>query len=59
MGDFIAAPEAARILGVDTRTVQRQAARGELPVLSKLSGRTGAYLFHRSTIEAVALERAA
>lgn len=57
--DLIASPEVAKLLNIDPRTVQRQAERGELPTVGKLPGRTGAFLFDRTVIEALAAERAA
>lgn len=57
--DTITATEVAEILGVDPRTVQRQAAAGQLPSLAKLPGRTGAYLFSRAEIDALTQGRAA
>lgn len=57
--DLIASPEVAKLLNIDPRTVQRQAERGELPTVGKLPGRTGAFLFDRTVIEALATERAA
>lgn len=55
--DLIATPEAAAILHKDPRTVQRQASAGDLSTVSKLPGKTGAYLFDRGYIEALAEER--
>jgi excisionase family DNA binding protein len=43
--------EVAELLGVDRATVNRRARAGELPVVAKLPGKTGAFLFDRATIE--------
>lgn len=56
---FITAGAAAEILGWSLAKVKRQARVGELPWRIKLDGRTGAYLFDRHVIEAIAAERAA
>lgn len=50
----IGSAEAARILGVDVRTVHRRVERGELPALGKLDGYKGPYIFDRDRIEAIA-----
>lgn len=42
--------EVATALGVNPTTIQRQAAAGALPVIGKLPGKTGAYLFDRDAI---------
>jgi excisionase family DNA binding protein len=52
--DAVTTAEAAKMLGVDPRTVQRRAERGQLEILAKLPGSTGAYLFTREAIEAAA-----
>lgn len=54
--DLIASTEAARLLNIDARTVQRKAERQEIPTVGKLPGRTGAFLFDRDVIEALAAE---
>ena len=54
MTDLITVAEAAKLLGRPSRTVLAQASRGRLPFVTKLDGRTGAYLFDRATIEALA-----
>lgn len=53
----MSAREVASRLGIDLRTVQRQARNGKLPA-TKLPGVTGSFVFDRSEIEALALERA-
>lgn len=49
--ELIGTAEAARLRGVDMRTIQRWAASGVLEPVVKIPGRTGAYLFNRSDIE--------
>lgn len=56
--ELIPTAEAARILGVHIATVTRLAAAGDLAVAMKLPGKTGAYLFNRSDIEAAAHDKA-
>lgn len=51
--------EVAALLGKQPRTIQRQADAGLLPTIAKLPGRTGAWLFDRSEIEALSTGRAA
>ena len=55
--DLITAGEVARILRRPERTVKWQARRGSLPTVTKLATRTGAYLFDRAAIEAIAAEQ--
>lgn len=55
----IGAAEAARILGVDVRTVHRRVERGEVPFIAKLDGYRGPYIFDRAAVEALVEERAA
>ncbi|CAB4136963.1 Helix-turn-helix domain containing protein, partial [uncultured Caudovirales phage] len=45
------APEVARRLGKSLATVKRYARAGKLPVILKVPGATGAYLFDRAAIE--------
>ncbi len=52
--DILTSPEAGQILHMSARTVQRMADRGELEYIRKLPGPNGAYIFHRSVIEAAA-----
>lgn len=56
MTDLITVAEAAKLLGRPTRTVLDAATKGKLPYVTKLDGRTGAYLFDRATIVAIAAE---
>lgn len=55
--DLIGSTEAAAITGADARTIQRWAATGTLAPAVKLPGRTGAYLFHRADVEALATRK--
>ena len=55
--ELILSSEAARILGCGERTVKDQAKRKKLPYVTKLAGRTGAYLFDRAVIEQIATQR--
>lgn len=57
--ELIAATEAASILGKSARTVSRLAEAGRLPVIQKLPGVNGAYLFRRGDVEALRDARAA
>lgn len=50
---IIGTAEAADLLGWSIAKVKREAKTGRIPVHSKLPGRTGAYLFQRSDLEAV------
>lgn len=56
--DAITTAEVAALLGVDRRTVHRMVAAGTLSPTLKLPGRTGALLFARADVEALAVERA-
>lgn len=51
--------EAAALLGLSVAYVKRLALAGDLPVLSKLPGASGAWLFDRAAILEVAAARAA
>lgn len=57
--DLIGTQEAAAILGVSHRTVKRLAQKGKLAHAVKMPGETGAYLFNRADVEALAAEAAA
>lgn len=59
MTERVGAREAAVILGVTRRTVNRWAELGILPEAEKLDGKTGVRLFHRSTVELLANQRLA
>jgi len=50
---FIGVTEAAQLLGVSPRTIQRYIARGELSA-QKMGSATSAYMLNRSEVEAKA-----
>lgn len=52
--DLIGTSEAVRLAGYSRRTLLRAIARGDLVPAVKLPGETGAYLFHRADVEALA-----
>ena len=52
--NIIGTSDAAKLLGWSVAKVKREALAGRLPFEAKLPGDTGAYLFHRGTIEAIA-----
>lgn len=56
---LIGTTEAAEILGWSRAKVKREAMSGGLPVAQKMPGDTGAYLFHRSTVQLIARQRVA
>lgn len=58
MPNLIGADEAAHLLKKSRATIQRRARAGELPVAHRGPGRTGAYLFDREAVEALAKEHA-
>lgn len=58
MTEYMTTPEVAAILKRPLSTVQWQAARGHLPVAMKLPGKSGAYLFARADIAALAAREA-
>jgi len=49
---------AALILGCSYRTVLRMVESGDLREAGKVPGKTGAYMFRRADVEALAAERA-
>ena len=51
---FVGVAEAARILRRPVRTVNRWGQTGKLPVALKMPGVTGALLFRREDVEALA-----
>jgi predicted site-specific integrase-resolvase len=53
MDDLIGTAEATRILSVDKTTITRWVASGKLVPAMKLPKVNGAYLFHRSQVEAL------
>jgi excisionase family DNA binding protein len=56
---LIGAAEAAEMLGVSKDTLVRMVARGDVPMVQKLDGQKGAYIFERAEIERLANEQAA
>ena len=55
---LIGSAEAGQILRKTPRTVQRMVASGLLKPVTTLPGKTGAHLFSREDVEALAAERA-
>lgn len=58
-GELIGTAEAADILGVDRSTITRWIRSGRLAPRLQLAGRTGALLFSRTDVEALAEDDAA
>ncbi len=56
--NLIGTAQAAELLGWSRAKVKREAKDGHLPFELKMSGDTGAYLFHRNVIETIAANRA-
>lgn len=52
--ELVGTREAAEIGGVTQRTVARWVETGKLTPYAKIPGRTGAYLFRREDVEALA-----
>lgn len=59
MAKLIGSAEAAAILGIDRSVLLRRVASGQLEPVQKLPAATGAYLFDRDAIEAIAPETVA
>ncbi len=57
--ELLGVSEAAALVGVSIATIKRAASAGQLPIAHKMPGQTGAYLFHRTDVEALAKGRAA
>lgn len=57
--DLITSAQAAVILEVDRGTFNRWAAKGLVPIVHNLPGRTGSRLFHRTDILELAAKRQA
>lgn len=55
----IGAVEAARIIGVNPRTIQRWATSGQLPPLGKVEGQRGSFVFEAGVVRRKAEERQA
>ena len=56
MHNLIGCVETARLLKCSRATVQRRALSGELTPAHRGPGKTGAYLFERADVEALAAE---
>lgn len=52
--DLIPTSEVAEIMGKSVRTVHRLIQSGDLKPALKIAGQSGAYLFNRSDVEALA-----
>ena len=57
--DLLTSSDVARLLQISVPTVNRWAAAGRLPVVQKLPGIRGAYLFRRVDVERLAKDSAA
>lgn len=56
---WVTTADAAAILEVHVRTVHRLTESGELNPAIKIPGKTGAYMYHRADVEALAQSRRA
>lgn len=56
---LVGTTEAADILGWSIAKVKREAKSGRLPIALKMAGETGAYLFHRSTVDLISRQKGA
>lgn len=54
---LITASDAARRLGVTSAAVRKMTERGDLPLVQKLPGKMGAYLFDEDVVKKIAIER--
>lgn len=54
LDELMTSTQAAAALGVSLKTIQRLAHAGTLPVVQKLPGPKGAFLFSRTVVELVA-----
>lgn len=52
--NLLTTAQVAKALGKSVRTIHRMADSGQLRAVAKLPGETGAYLFHRADVEALA-----
>ena len=59
LDDVINASEAAQLLGIDRSVLTRYSTAGKLTPVKKFPGTTGAYLFLRTDVLALAAERRA
>ncbi len=55
--ELITTAQAGRLIGKSARTVIRLGESGALPIAQKLPGPNGAFLFHRTDVEALAAGR--
>lgn len=51
--ELIGAREASELLGIDRSTLTRWVSSGRIVPVTKMPGASGAYLFHRSDVEAL------
>jgi predicted DNA-binding transcriptional regulator AlpA len=56
-GELITTAQASELLGITVAWINKQAAKGRIPYVQKLPGRTGAYVFDREEIERLAATR--
>lgn len=56
--DALTTAQVAEVLHIDVRSVHRLVERETLTPTTKLPGRTGAFLFDRRAVDALATERA-
>ncbi len=54
--DLIGTTEAAEVIGIERSTISRWVKDGALNPAHRMTGQTGAFLFHRSEVERVAAE---
>ena len=54
LAHLIGTSETAELLGWSVSKVKRAAKAGRLPIVTKLDGRTGSYLFNAAVITAIA-----
>lgn len=53
--DLMVSSQVCELLGIDPSTLTRRVARGDQPQpVGKLAGKTGAFLFNRADVEAIA-----
>lgn len=57
--ELIGSREACRLLDIDKSTLSRWVESGRLPLVQKMPGANGAFVFSRATVERIAGERAA
>ena len=57
-GEVLGTQQVAHLLRTDRKGVRRLVDRGALTPTAKLPGKTGAFVFDRADVEALAVERA-